>query len=237
MRILAVGAHPDDIEGLCGGTLAKRAAMGDHITIAVATNGEVGSQTLPKAEIAEVRRLESAAAAAVIGADFIWMNYPDEFLFSNRESRLDFLNTVRRARPDVILTHSPEDYHPDHRTTSQILWDIRVMTTVPNIETDASPCETIPEIYYIDTLAGIDFTPEFFVDITEFHDTKMKMLACHESQISFGKSQYELNAMEHVERLAQYRGLQCGALLAEGFKASPTWPRRPGAPLLMDGVR
>ncbi len=236
MRILAVGAHPDDVEGLCGGTLAKRAERGDHVAIAVATNGEVGSNTLPKDEIAAIRRQESAAAAAVIGAESIWMDYPDEFLFSTRKSRLDFLNMVRRVRPDVILTHSPTDYHPDHRTTSQILWDIRVMTTVPNIETEAAPCEVIPEIYYFDTLAGIDFTPEFFVDITASFEKKKQMLACHHSQVSFSKAQYDMDALKHIEYIARFRGLQCGIPMAEGFKASPTWPRLAGPPLIMDGI-
>ncbi len=89
------------------------------------------------------------------------MDYSDGFLFSTRERRLDFLNMVRRVPPDIILMRSPPDYHPDDRTTSQTLWDICAMTTIPNIETEAVPCEVIPEIYHFDTLAGIDFTPEF----------------------------------------------------------------------------
>lgn len=95
MKVLAVGAHPDDLEILCVGTLAKYAQRGDSVTMAVATNGEVGSPTLCKAEIAEIRRHEAEASAAVIGAHLIWMNYPDEFLFSTEETRLTFLNMVR----------------------------------------------------------------------------------------------------------------------------------------------
>ena len=75
MRVLAVGAHPDDLEILCSGTLAKYAKQGHHVTMAVATNGEVGSMTLPNEEIAAVRKAEAAASAAVIGADFVWMGY------------------------------------------------------------------------------------------------------------------------------------------------------------------
>src|ERR1700721_2913107 len=179
MRVLAVGAHPDDLEILCAGTLAKYAARGDRVIMAVATNGEVGSPTLAKSEIAEIRRGEAKASTDVIGAEFIWMNYPDEFLFSTEHTRLDFLNVVRRARPDVILTHAPSDYHPDHRATGQIIWDIRVMTTVPNIKTQAPPCEKIPEIYYFDTVAGIDFTPQFYVDVTETFALKKKMSVSH----------------------------------------------------------
>ena len=114
MRVLAVGAHPDDLELLCGGTLAKYAQQGHHVTMAVATNGEVGSMTLPKEEIAAVRKAEAEAAATVIGADFVWMGYPDEFLFSREDTRLAFLNLMRRARPDVVIAPAPTDYHPDH---------------------------------------------------------------------------------------------------------------------------
>jgi LmbE family N-acetylglucosaminyl deacetylase len=225
MRVLAVGAHPDDLEILCGGTLAKYARRGDHVTMAVATNGEVGSPTLPKEEIAKIRREEALASAKLIGADLVWMNYTDEFLFSNAESRLNFVNLVRKARPDLILTHAPVDYHPDHRTTGQILWDIRVMTTVPNITTAEPPCERIPEIYYFDTVAGIDFVPQFYVDISETFELKKEMLACHKSQSTWLQNQYGMDYMQFIEYISRYRGLQCGTRYAECFQVSPTWPK------------
>ena len=226
MRILAVGAHPDDLEISCAGTLAKYADRGDQVTMAVATNGEVGSASLSKEEIAAIRRQEAQESANVIGADLIWMNHPDEFLFSNEDTRLDFLNVVRLSRPDVILTHPPSDYHPDHRATSQILWDIRVMTTVPNIKTEAPPCEKIPEIYYYDTLAGIDFTPQYYVNISKEFGLKKKMLSCHESQSSWLENQYKIGYLDFIEYSARYRGLQCGVQYAECFQISPTWPKR-----------
>jgi LmbE family N-acetylglucosaminyl deacetylase len=232
MRVLAVGAHPDDLEILCAGTLVKYASQGAHVTMAVATNGEVGSPTLNKQEIADIRKAEAQAAAAVIGADLIWMNYPDEFLFSTENTRLDFLNTVRQARPDLILTHGPSDYHPDHRATGQILWDIRVMTTVPNIRTVAPPCQTIPEIYYCDTVAGIDFIPQHYVDISDVFEAKRRMLACHKSQSVWLEQQYNMSYLDFIEYTGRYRGLQCGAKYAECFQPSPTWPKRPHAPLL-----
>jgi LmbE family N-acetylglucosaminyl deacetylase len=232
MRVLAVGAHPDDLEILCAGTLARYAKRGDQVTMAVATNGEVGSPTLPKEEIAEIRRQEACASAGVIGADFIWMNYPDEFLFSTTETRLDFLNMVRKARPDIILTHAPVDYHPDHRTTGEILWDIRVMTTVPNIKTEEPPCAKIPEIYYFDTIAGIDFVPQHYVDISDTFEVKKQMLACHKSQSTWLQDQYQMDYMQFIEYISRYRGLQCGARYAECFALSPTWPKWPKPPLL-----
>lgn len=232
MRVLAVGAHPDDLEILCAGALAKYALRGDHVTMAVATNGEVGSPTLPKEEIAEIRRNEATASAAVIGAELIWMGYPDEFLFSNEQTRLGFLNMVRQSRPDVILTHAPTDYHPDHLTTGQIIWDIHVMTTVPNIKTETPPCEKIPEIYYYDTVGGIDFIPQYYVDVSEAFELKKKMLACHKSQSIWLENQYKMNYLEFIEYIGRYRGLQCGARYAECFRLSPTWPKRSESVLL-----
>ena len=232
MRILAVGAHPDDLEILCAGTLAKYAARGDQVIMAVATNGEVGSATLPKEEIAAIRRREAQASANLIGAEFIWMGYPDEFLFSTQETRLDFLNLVRRARPDVILAHAPVDYHPDHRASGQILWDIRVMTTVPNIVTEEPPCDRIPEIYYFDTVAGIDFVPQYYVDVSETFEMKKAMLACHRSQSAWLENQYDMNYMQFIEYSSRYRGVQCGVKYAECFQVSPTWPKLHKPPLL-----
>jgi LmbE family N-acetylglucosaminyl deacetylase len=232
MRVLAVGAHPDDLEILCAGTLAKYAARGDQVIMAVSTNGELGSVTLPKEEIAAIRRQEAQASANLIGAEFIWMGYPDGFLFSTQETRLDFLNLVRKARPDVILAHAPVDYHPDHRTSGQILWDIRVMTTVPNIVTEAPPCDRIPEIYYFDTLAGIDFVPQYYVDISETFEMKKAMLACHRSQSAWLENQYDMNYMQFIEYTCRYRGVQCGVKYAECFQVSPTWPKLNKPPLL-----
>ncbi len=226
MRVLAVGAHPDDLEISCAGALALYADRGDKVIMVVTTNGEVGSPSLPKNEIAEIRRQEALASASVIGAELIWMNHRDEFLFSNEQTRLDFLNVVRRARPDVILTHTPSDYHPDHRATSQILWDIRVMTTVPNIMTEAPPCDKIPEIYYYDTLAGIDFVPQHYVDISKTFQLKKQMLACHKSQSLWLENQYKISYLDFIEYVGRFRGLQCGTQYAECFQISPTWPKR-----------
>ncbi|MDD3926043.1 MAG: PIG-L family deacetylase, partial [bacterium] len=155
-RILAFGAHPDDIEFQCAGTLAKYADAGHKVGIVVATNGEVGSPVLSKSEIAAVRQREAKASAGVIGAEFIWLGYPDEFLFNTPESRLRFIDVIRGFRPDIIICPDKDaDYHPDHTTTGQIVWDTHVMVTVPNIETENTPCDRIPEIVFMDTLAAV----------------------------------------------------------------------------------
>ena len=206
--------------------LARYAARGDSVTMAVATNGEVGSSELSKEEIAAIRRAEAESSARVIGADLVWMNYRDEFLFSTEQTRLDFLDMVRGVRPDVILAHAPVDYHPDHRISGEILPDLRVMTTVPNIRTQNPPCSVIPDLLYMDTLVGIGFVPQHYVDISETFEIKKAMLACHKSQSNWLRDQYGVSYLEFIEYTSRFRGLQCGVCNAECFQSSLVWPQQ-----------
>src|SRR5260370_31641242 len=123
MRVLAIGAHPDDLEILCGGTLARFAARGDAVTMGVMTDGSAGHAEIGAADLAVIREREARAAAAVISADFVWLGLPDEFVFNDEPTRRRLLEAIRAARPDLILTHDPDVYHPDHRATSRALFD------------------------------------------------------------------------------------------------------------------
>lgn len=227
MRVLACCAHPDDAEILVGGTLAKYRQRGDEVFIAITTNGEVGHPTWPKEEISRVRREEATRAAAVIGAQLFWLGFPDEFLFDHEETRLAIINVIRRCRPDVILTHWPGDlYNPDHTITGQVVNDVAIMTTVPRIETEAPPCEKIPVVYFTDSLAGVGFIPEEYVDVTDVFAIKLRMLSEHRSQVSdWLKDQYDITIEEMIEVGARYRGIQSGVKYAEGFVRAKAWPR------------
>ena len=88
--------------------------------MAVATNGNVGHPTLGRDEIAEIRHAEARASADLIGAELVWMDFDDEWLFNDRPTRERFIDVIRSARPDVVLAHSPNDYHPDHRNAGQV---------------------------------------------------------------------------------------------------------------------
>ena len=226
MKIMAIAAHPDDIEFLCAGTLAKYMRLGHEVAIAVATNGEVGSSVHSKQEIAAVRRAEAEASAAIIGASFCWLDYPDEFLFNDAETRLRFIDLVRHTRPDLIVCHDPDnDYHPDHTTVGQIIWDTHVMVTVPNIQTDHPPCTKIPEIIYMDTIGGVNFIPNQYVDISKDIETKRQMLSCHKSQEQWMVDMYNVTTVSMMENFSRMRGFQCGCQYAEGFRKPPLWPR------------
>jgi len=121
MNVLFVGAHPDDIETFCGGTAARYQERGDRLFFCVATNGNVGSSTIPPDEIAFIRRKEAQNGAAMVGAELIWLGFDDEFLFDNRETRHSFINAFRIADPDVVFCHWRNDYNPDHSLSGYIV--------------------------------------------------------------------------------------------------------------------
>lgn len=237
MNILAVGAHPDDIESKCAGTLAKYAAQGHKVFICTATSGNIGSATLSKEEIGAIRKAEAAKSAAIIGAEYICLDYDDELFYEDVNVRINFINMVRHCKPDVILTHNPKDYNPDHMLVSKIITDIQVMYPIAKIETEEPPCDIFPSVYYFEAVHGFDFIPTDYVDITDFYETKMKMLRCHESQQQWMSDNYEgygegtddYDLCRGPRILSEFRGLQCGVKYAEGFvRANDAFKVTPG---------
>lgn len=225
MNILAIGAHPDDIETSCGGTLAKFVKQGHKVFTATATNGNVGSATLPMEEIAAIRKEEARRAAAHIGAEYICLDYDDEMFFEDREARLAFINLVRYCKADVILTHNPEDYNPDHELTSKIVNDIAVMIPVAKIKTPSPVYDKIPIIAYFEPVNGLGFVPTEYVDISDVIEIKMAMCREHKSQVSWMQDNYqdalgkkEKDFFDDYYTIARYRGIQCGVEYAEGFR-------------------
>ena len=234
MRVLAFGAHPDDIEFQIGGTLAKYAARGDEIYMAVSTNGNIGSFRMSKEEIAAVRKKEAQKAANLIGAKLIWMNFEDEFLLDTKESRLKFIDTVRIARPDIIFAPVPyKDYNPDHDITGYLVFIARVNAVIKLIETNNPPTEKVTPLFYYSTLGGINFTAEYYIDITETFEMKKKMFLCHDSQQGdWCKDAFGISYMESLEAESRLFAAQAGTpgcSYAEGFKLCKGWPTIAGA--------
>ncbi|MDB6127930.1 MAG: LmbE family protein [Verrucomicrobia bacterium] len=228
MNIIFFGAHPDDLEILCGGTIAECVAQGHTVWMATATNGNVGSPTLTNVEIAETRKAEGEAAARALGAKgLIWMNENDEFLFDDERTRLKFINAVRMAEADVIVTHNPNDYHPDHIACSKLASDARIMAAVRLIKTDRPHLAKSPELFHMDSIAGLRFEPQFFVDITQRFEQKQKAVQCHASQNIWLKSIFNTDLGSYVQIQSAFRGLQCGVKYAEAFVQPVYWPRKP----------
>ena len=225
MNILAIGAHPDDVETCCGGTLAKYAKQGHKVFTATATNGNVGSATLPMEEIAAVRKEEARRAAAHIGAEYICLDYDDEMFYEDRGARLAFIDLVRYCKADLILTHSPKDYNPDHMLTSKIVTDIPVMIPIEKIKTKSPAYDKIPLVVYFEPIHSIGFEPTEWVDISEEMETKIAMMSEHKSQVLWMQDNYK-DSLGHGKKdffegyttLAKYRGMQCGVEYAEAFR-------------------
>lgn len=232
MRVLAVGAHPDDVEILCGGTLAKYAKRGDQVFIMVATNGNVGSPTMTSAEIASVRKREAQTSCAWIGAELIWLDMDDGLLFHDRPTRLAFMNGIRQANPDVMFVHAVQDYHPDHRICGEIAADCRIPVTAALIETQYAAMHKIPHVFVMDTIGAIDFVPEAYVDITETFETKCRMLRSHVSQDTWLRHVYNMEYVEFMAKMASVRGMAVNVKYAEAFRSLPMFPVTGGFDLL-----
>jgi LmbE family N-acetylglucosaminyl deacetylase len=227
MKILAVGAHPDDIEILCAGTLAKYAQKGHIVTMAHTCRGDKGHFEIPADELSRIRRREAAESASVIGAESIGLGMKDLELYADRDTTLKVVELIRRTKPDIILTHDPNDYMPDHTVTSKLVFDASFIATLPHTKTDHPHHDRVTPIYYMDTLAGVAFEPEEYVDISDTIQIKREMLGRHASQIEWLRNHDRIEIIDFMETVARFRGLQCGAPFAEGFRRSHRWPRNP----------
>ena len=225
MNILAVGAHPDDLEILCGGTLALYTRLGHRVTMAVLTNGNLGHPDFAPDDMARVRRAEFESAAALIGADTIWMDVDDELSAVNTESRLLMVDALRKANPDVLLTHNPDDYHVDHRNAGQLAFEAAPLACVRRLKTKYPPIDKQTLIYYFDSLGAVNFLPTEYVDIGDTVDVKRKMVMCHESQGAWMKEATGFDMLEVLEHVARVRGFAAGVKYAEGFRRLEAWYR------------
>ena len=223
--VLALGAHPDDLEILCAGTLARYSRMGADVFMFNATDGEKGGIGGNATEIAKVRRQESVDSASIIGATALAGPFRDGELELNLDSRKVIVDVIRRCKPGVVFTHHPYDYHPDHTNLSKLVSDSIYMVAIPHFRTEHPALDVVPNLYFFDTVSGIGFFPEEYVDITEVIDLKKRMMAAHVSQVRFIKEHHGEDVLEKIEITARFRGYQCNTKYAEGFVSSLSWPR------------
>lgn len=227
MRVLGIGAHPDDLEVLCGGTLARYAINGDQVTMCYFTQGEKGHFSIPSDELALIRADEARQAADMISAEIITLGLLDgEVRADDSDTQLKIIDAIRQARPDVIITHAPNDtYHSDHGAVSKLVLDSSFHASVPYIESDYEHHDKVPPIYYMETVAGVEFLPSMYVDISDTLMTKLQMVSKHQSQVTWLKEHDNLYVLDMVETVAKFRGWQSGVKYAEGFRPCLRWPR------------
>lgn len=233
MKVLAVSAHPDDLELLCAGTLARYAAEGHEVTMCNAALGDRGSFVHTSTEIAEIRMGEAKASAALIGATHRTLGLSDgEVNASDPRQRLLAVDLIRASQPDIIITHSPLDYMPDHVEVGRLMLDASHIATLPLLETDLAAHDRVAAVYYMDTLAGVAFQPSEYVDISDFLDKKLEMLARHSSQIDWMRSHDGIDILEQTRIHSAFRGYQSGVGAAEAFTPCLTHLRTRTARLL-----
>ena len=228
-RVLAFMAHPDDAEFTCAGALIRlRREAGCEIAIATATSGDCGSARNRPDEIARIRHAEAEASARILDAEYYAAGAMDLFIMYDEPTVRRCIEIVRKARPDIVITHPPADYMVDHETVSRLVRTACFSASMPNVWTnDADPApllENVPHLYYVDPVElkdplGEPVTPDLVVDISDAMATKEKMLVCHASQREWLREHHGMDEyIETMKRTGAERGKLIGRPFAEGFR-------------------
>lgn len=233
-RILAIHAHPDDLDILAGGTLKLLADAGHVVVLATATAGEGGSAEFDPAETGRIRQAEAAASAALLDAAYYCLGFADLGVFNDDPSRRAVTELLRTVRPDVVITGSPIDYHPDHEAISMLVRDACFAGPVANYRTGpAEALEAIPALYFTDAIGGRDrdgkrLKRDFGVDVGAVFPVKCAMLACHRSQAHWAARQHGIADLAADMKAWTGRvGRDFGVEYAEGFRQyrHPPYPK------------
>ncbi|MEK7474680.1 MAG: PIG-L family deacetylase [Candidatus Coatesbacteria bacterium] len=212
-RVLAVGAHPDDIEFMMAGTLILLGKAGYELHCLVVGNGSCGTATLSADEIAAVRLKETRAAAGVIGAAHHGPFAPDIAIFYEPGILAKVGSVIRDVAPEIVLTHGPDEYMEDHQNTCRLAITGAFCRGMRNFPVDPPfpPVEGPVAVYHALPLGlkgplNRPVAPDFLVDVSSVTWEKREMLACHKSQkewldVSQGMDSY-LDSMEAMGRAA-----------------------------------
>jgi len=229
MNIVSIGAHQDDIELNCLGTLIKYQQQGGHtFTNVVISNGDKGAQYDPRtpyAEIAHIRETEATAVAHGLGGSYVCMGQSDEYIRDSDEARNWLVDAIREAKADLVFTLPPTDYNNDHMVTSQIAFHATMLAAVKTIFTAHDPLPMTPSLYYMDAVAGLEWQPTHYVDITDVWERKCELVRLHKSQMANSLTWGGLDLVKLAQIMGAFRGLQCGVEYAEGFKPALAFPR------------
>ncbi len=224
-RILAVVAHPDDAEYLCAGTLARAMADGAAVGVCVMCNGDKGQPTEPIADLGQVRKREMSQAGKILGAKIYWADVSDGELVDDPATRRKPVELFRQFRPTLVLAHSPDDYHADHRAASALAEAASWFASSAGHRTDSPPLESQPALWWMDTVNMTGFQPDFYIDVSDHVDLKQRMLACHRSQLVRGDSGDFSPLEEQMLSQLKTRGSQAGVAAAEAFRTHHAWKR------------
>jgi LmbE family N-acetylglucosaminyl deacetylase len=197
MNVLAIGAHPDDIEYGCGGTLTLYAEKGHDVFLFVASDGGLGGDPV-------TRRREQHEAATVLGVrEVFWGGYPDTEVPLNRDLIARLETVIRQVQPTMIFVNSPDDTHQDHRNLAQGA---------------LSATRYVPNFLFYEVPSTQGFTPNCYTNIEKVLDRKLAGLEAHRSQVA--KTNIEdLTILELAVSCANFRGIQARVKYAEAFQS------------------
>ncbi len=183
-RVLVFGAHPDDAEVHAGGLLVRLCRNGAQVRIVSVTDGRSGHHELPPNELALIRRAEAQRAGERIGAEYVVWDFPDGSLEASLTVRSAIIGEMRSFGPDLVLTHRPNDYHPDHRAVGTAVQDASYMVTVPHVCPELPALRRDPVVAYMCDLftRPNPLRADVMLDVSEEFDLAVQMAACHESQ-------------------------------------------------------
>jgi len=184
LRLLIIGAHPDDADYSAGGLASLYRAAGHVVHMVSLTNGDAGHHVKAGPSLAQRRWQEAQNSAAVIGATYEIFDNHDGELLPTLEARHQVVRLIRHFKPDLVLTHRPNDYHPDHRYTSQLVQDAAYVVTVPFYVPSAPFLARDPVIAYLPDhfQRPYPFTPTVAIDVGSVVDKIVSMLHSHTSQ-------------------------------------------------------
>lgn len=197
MNILAIGAHPDDIEFGCGGTLIKYSKRGHRIYLLVLTKGEVGARP-------SIRKREQVRSAKLLKVKKVyWGNFPDTKVPVDKRLITVIENAMKDSKPDIIFFNYYHDIHQDHRAVA---------------EGAISATRYVKKVLFYEVPTTESFEPDVFVDIGDVLEDKLKLLKIYASQVDKTRVPH-LTILESAKSCANFRGFQGRVKYAEGFKA------------------
>lgn len=232
--ILAVGAHPDDIEISCAGTLARYSKMGCKVFMCnvfignTATSREISE--ISDEDFIKIRKKEASESAAVVGAELIYgIGIKDgELTYISKDIQDRFIDVIRYTNPDIVITHNPVDYIQDHTNVSKLVFYSTHFCASVRYKTKNKQINKSPRLYYMEPVTGIDFNPYEYVDITDTFEIKLEMFSKFKSQVDYiekGSSFHKTDLVDLIKTTAKFRGHQCGVKYAEGFNRYSAWLR------------
>ncbi|NHM07024.1 bacillithiol biosynthesis deacetylase BshB1 [Flavobacterium sp. CYK-4] len=221
LDILAIGAHPDDVELGCAGTIAKEVALGKKIGIIDLTRGELGTRGS-----AEIRDLESAAAAKILGVAVREnLNMRDGFFVNDESHQLAVIRMIRKYQPEIVLSNAIDDRHIDHPKGSQLVSDACFLSGLTRIETtwqgEVQKAWRPKVVYHY--LQWKNIEPDFVVDITGYNEKRIEAIMAYSSQFYDPKSNEPetpiatKNFLESLNNRPRELGRLTGVEYAEGF--------------------